>query len=213
MAGPYGVKGGTWQGVSQMGNQPNFGYRYLGDPLGERQQKMAEEGQKFGQDIASAKLGMQQDLYGKLSPYLGMLGGQFGAVGGQSQQQPNISRGPIYSQQQIDQQTNAGVAGNDARYQTLMRQLQTSGAGRGFGAQSPALQSQMNSLGIANIGENARTIRETPMQYAQANADQTYKTDALAQQQWAQGEDVDVRRRQQQLQAMNALMSQLGGLA
>jgi hypothetical protein len=208
MPGPWGVQPGSYYATSAQGREQGAGWNFLADPYKEKSLKLQEEGQTFGQDLASAKLGMQRDLYGKLS---GMLG-QYGAVGGTPGPKPDINRGPLYTQQQIDQQTNAGVAGNDARYQTLMRQLAGSGAARGFGAQSPALQSQMNALGIANIGENARTIRETPMQYVQANADQRYRTDALAQQQYAQGEDEDIRRRQTQVQSLNALMSQLSGL-
>lgn len=181
-------------------------FTFFEDPYKRKELELAESGQKFGQAVTANKLDMYKNL-------MGSLGGQFGQVGGTTQQQPGITRGPLYTQQQIDQQTNTGVAANDARYQTLMRQLGASAANRGFGASSPAMQSQLTQLGIANIGENARTTRETPMQYIQANADQTYRTDQLAQQQWREGEDVDIRRRQQQLQALNALMSSLGGLS
>jgi hypothetical protein len=74
------------------------------------------------------------------------------------------------------------------------------------------MQAQMTQLGIANIGENARTTRELPMQYAQANADSTYRTDSLAENQWAQGEDADIRRRQTQMQGVQGLLAQLAGL-
>jgi hypothetical protein len=175
---------------------------------------LQERSKEFGvtSGLDQAKFQARQNAFNQLFPYATNLLGKYGTVGGDTKPEPSITRGPIYTPDQIQQQVNSGVAGNDARYQTLMRQLATSNAGRGFGASSPAMQSQMTQLGIANIGENARTTRELPMQYAQANADQVTKTDQLAQNQWAQGEDVDIRRRQTQLQGLNGILSQLAGL-
>jgi hypothetical protein len=200
------------------GANPQHGARFgyantpYEDPTAYAQRQ--QQGKQFEQnlDFQKDQYGARQDAFNKLFPYATSMLGQYGQVGGTAAQQPSITRGPIYTPQQINEQVNAGVAGNDSRYQTLMRQLASSNAGRGFGGSSPAMQAQMTQLGIANIGENARTTRELPMQYAQSNADQVYKTDALAQQQWAQGEDTDIRRRQTQMQGIQGLLAQLSGL-
>ena len=184
------------------GARMGYADRYLQDPdaYANLQQRKHEFDVTSGQQAArdQYKMSIFDKLYGA--------SGQYGAVGGTTQPQPTITRGPLYSQQQIDQQVNQGVAANDARYQTLMKQLGESAAARGLGMRSPAIQAQMTQLGIANIGDNARTEMATPMRYLQANADQTFRTDQLAQQQWMGGEDVDIRRRQQQLQQLELLI-------
>lgn len=197
-----------WVGANGQGGAPSGVEEiYVPDPDAQAalQQRKHEFDVTSGQQEARDryKMSIFDKLYGA--------SGQYGAVGGTTQPQPTITRGPLYSQQQIDQQVNQGVAANDARYQTLMKQLGESAAARGLGMRSPAIQAQMTQLGIANIGDNARTEMATPMRYLQANADQTFRTDQLAQQQWMGGEDVDIRRRQQQLQQLNALLSSLGG--
>jgi hypothetical protein len=125
---------------------------------------------------------------------------------------PTINRGPIYSQQQQQTAVNAQQANNNQSYQTLARQMAQSNAQRGFGGNSPALAAQQEQAALANVGQNAQVARELPMQYQQANADQTYRTDTLAQNQWQQGQQVDIARRQNQLQALQAILGSLGNV-
>lgn len=211
--GPAGVPGGTWQARSAPGTQHGAGWEFLGNPYQEKALKLQEEGQKDASELARAKFGWQQGVFNQLSPFAMQMMGQAGPVGGQTAPQPHVNTSPLYSAQQIQQQVNAGTAQNDQRTATLMKQLMGGSAARGFGGQSPALQAQQTQLGIANMGENARTAREVPMQFIQGNADQAYRTDRLLQDQWAQGQDVDIRRRQSQLQAMASAMGLLGQFA
>jgi hypothetical protein len=194
---------GAYEGVQQrIGMDP--------DVYGQLQQRSKEF--DWQKELQGAQFGFKVGAFNKLFPYATSMLGNFGQVGGQSTPEPSITRGPLYNQNQIQQQVNTQQAGADARYQTLMRQMAGSAAGRGFGMASPAIQSQMTQLGIANIGENQRIARELPMQYVQANADQTYRTDTLAQQQWQQAQDIDVRRRQTQLQGAIGLLNSLSGI-
>lgn len=207
-AGSYGYDAGV---------APNSMNRvFLGDPYKQKALDLQEQGQNFGQDLATQQFNLKKSIYGTIAPYAqqmlaGGLGGA-GAPGGAVAPQPQINQNPIYSPQQIQQQMNAAFSSNDQRTSTLMKQLQESSAARGFGGNSPAMQAQQTQLGIANNAQNALAQREIPLQYAQPNADQAFRVNQLQQQQWQGAEDSDIRRRQQQQQILSQMLGFFGGL-
>lgn len=138
--------------------------------------------------------------------------GQFNTdrVGGQIGQQPDFTPSPVYTDDQMGEQVNAARAQNDARTATQQRLLGQSAAARGFGAASPGIQAQRQSLAMGNMRANSQAEREIPFQAAQANADSMFRGQQLQQQRWQGIEDSDIRRRQMQLQSFNSLLGLLG---
>jgi hypothetical protein len=202
-AGQYGYSAGAAPGSVQR--------QFLANPYTQQSLDLQKQGQNFGEDLARAKFGFAQNVFGQLMPMANSLLST-SQVGGQTSGMPTINRGPIYSQQQQQTAVNAQQANNNQSYQTLARQMAQSNAQRGFGGNSPALAAQQEQAALANVGQNAQVARELPMQYQQANADQTYRTDTLAQNQWQQGQQVDIARRQNQLQALQAILGSLGNV-
>lgn len=156
---------------------------------------------------------LQQGRFQQVFPFLQQqAGAAFGTVGGQSQPLPNITVGGVYSPQQTQEQVNASRASNDRSTATAQKQTQQKLAGQGFGGNSPllkALQSQQQMAGMQANSEAERGIR---FDAAGANAKQQLASEQARQSQWAQNEDIDVRRKQTQQQGYNALLSALTGL-
>lgn len=156
---------------------------------------------------------LQQERFRSVFPFLQQqAGATFGQVGGTSQPLPNITVGGVYSPQQTQEQVNAARAGNDRSTASTQLQTQQKLAGKGFGATSPLLQALQSQQQMAGMQANSEAERGIRFDAAGANAKQQLASEQARQAQWAQNEDIDVRRKQTQQQGYNALLSALTGL-
>lgn len=167
--------------------------------------------------LGMAPINLKRDVFNQVSPLLtGLLGsggpGSVERVGGQSDAAPAISRGPVWSDQQVTEQANAGKAANAAAGDTQNRSTATRMAGQGFGTRSPLLAALTGATNTQTAANNADVDRTTRWDAAQGNADQTYRTDQLATQQWDQAQQQDIARRQMQNTYTSNLASVLAGL-
>lgn len=164
-----------------------------------------------------APINFKRDVFNSVSPLLtGMLGGatkENGVVGGESAAAPGITRGPVWSGQQIQEQVNSGKAANAGNADTQSRANEQRLAGSGFGSRSPLLAALNSSVGMQRSAADANVDRETRWGAAQGNADSTFRTDQLATQQWDQAQNQDIARRQARNQYQTSLASILASLA
>lgn len=164
-------------------------------------------------NLGMAPLNFKREVFGQISPLLsGLLTGSTERVGGQSSAAPSITRGPVWTGDQIQQQVNAGQAANQASADTQNRATATRLAGQGFGSRSPLAAALQNATGMQTAAANADVDRQTRWDAAQGNADSVYRGDQLATQQWQLAEDQDIRRRQMQTTYAGNLASVLAGL-
>ncbi len=167
----------------------------------------------LNRQVQLAPLQFKEDTFNKLFPYLqNGLTGKSNTVGGTPAPQPAFTPSPVYTNDQMNQQVNAAVAGNDQKYQTQERLQNQSQAAQGFGAQSPIMQAMRNQLMMGNQAENATAQRQIPFQAAQANSDSLFRGNQLQQQMWQSADQSDIARRQQQLSQFNSLIGLLGGI-
>jgi hypothetical protein len=113
---------------------------------------------------------------------LGMLGGGSngsGTVG------PQITAQGVYSPQQIQQQVNSTVAGNDQRTAGDIQGIQQSLAGQGYGGSSPLMQALMSQRQAAGAASNAQTRTDLPMRAAEMNARQLLNSQVSQENQFA----------------------------
>ena len=83
---------------------------------------------------------------------------------------PQVNSGPIWNQQQIQQQVNAQRGQNDQGAATQIANMQGQVAGRGFGTGSPLAQALGSMFQMGNMGQNADTERQIRWDTAQGNA-------------------------------------------
>ena len=160
-----------------------------------------------------APIDFKREVFGQVSPLLtGLLTGSTERVGGQSGAAPAVARGPIWTDQMIGEQINAGRGANLAAADTQNRAAATKMAGQGFGTRSPLLAALQGATNMQAAAANSDLARETRWDAAQGNADQTYRTDQLAVQAWNQAEQQDIQRRQMQTTYAGNLASVLAGL-
>lgn len=160
-----------------------------------------------------APVNFKRDVFNQVSPLLsGLLTGSVERVGGQSADAPSITRGPVWTDQMIQEQVNSGQAANQASADTQNRGTEARLAGQGFGTRSPLLAALQGATNMQTAAANADLARDTRWDAAQGNADQTYRTDQLATQQWQLAQDQDIARRQMQNTYSANLASVLAGL-
>lgn len=160
-----------------------------------------------------APINFKRDVFNQVSPLLsGLMTGDTQRVGGQSSAAPGITRGPVWTDQQIQEQVNAGQAANQASADTQNRGTAARMAGQGFGSRSPLLAALQGGTNMQTAAANADLARTTRWDAAQGNADQTYRTDQLGQQAWNLAEQQDIARRQMQQSYTTNLASVLAGL-
>lgn len=164
---------------------------------------------------------LKQSRFNSVFPWLqGQLngfgfGGGFGA-GNTSQGQvgtaPQINAGPVWSQDQIQQQINGQAAQNDAKTGGQVRDINQSTAGRGFGSGSPLAQ----ALGVMAQGQNTATnanmAQQTQWNAAQGNAQQLLAGQQAQEGQFANRQNEDIERHKVRSGQYNALLGALGGL-
>lgn len=165
-------------------------------------------------DAARYPAQLQQERFNQVFPLLsGLLGGyNFDRVGGQSGPSPEITVGPVWNQQQVQQQVNAARATNDAVTANQTRATEQEVAGRGFGSNSPLLAALRSGQQMAGMRTNAESERNIRLGAAETNAQQLLKTQQAREGQFATRMDEDIRRRQAALQGYSALLGTLGGL-
>ena len=165
-------------------------------------------------NLGMAPINLKRDIFGQVSPLLtGLMNGSTERVGGQSSAAPSIARGPVWTDQMIQEQVNAGQATNTAGADTQNRATATRLAGQGFGSRSPLLAALQGATNMQATAANADLARSTRWDAAQGNADQVYRGDQLATQQWNQAEQQDIARRQMMATYSGNLASVLASLA
>lgn len=164
--------------------------------------------------LGMAPISLKRDIFNQVSPLLtGLVGGGGNErVGGTPTAAPDITRGPIWSGQQVDEQVNAGLSQNAANADTQMRQNSNNLAAQGFGQRSPLLAALNSSVGMQRAAADANFARDTRFNTAKDNAQQVTATDQLALDRWNQGEQNDIARRQMASNQMSQLAAVLAGL-
>lgn len=163
--------------------------------------------------LGMAPIALKRDIFNQVSPLLtGLLTGSTERVGGQSGPAPSIARGPVWTDDMIQQQINAGQAANQASADTQNRGAAERMAGQGFGTRSPLLAALQGATNMQTAAANADLARQTRWDAAQGNADSVYRGDQLATQAWNLAEQQDIARRQMQTIYAGNLASVLAGL-
>ncbi len=163
---------------------------------------------------ATMKDNRARDIFSWLKGQFGAGGAAGGAGGleGGAAAQPQITAGPVWGPQQVQEQVNAARSGIDARTGTQMRQARQSTAGRGFGSNSPllaALEAGIQGRGMAQGSDAERGIR---WDSAQGNAAQMLKGQTAQEAQFAARRQEEIERQRNQLSTMNALIQAMSGL-
>lgn len=196
----------TWmQGV---GAGPRYAMpfqRGMLDPDVERQARAAE-----------LPHNQRQDRFNQIFPWLqsqlGNAMAQATAPGGASGTGPEISVGPVWNPQQIQQQVNASRAQGDQATQSRMQQVQRRVGSSGFGSNSPLAMALQTGLQNQNLATNTANERDIRMRAAGENAQQIFKTQMGREQQYAARMAEDIERRKPIWSQYNALLSAIGGL-
>jgi hypothetical protein len=147
---------------------------------------------------------LQQGRYQQLLPWAQA---EYAASGGTVGPAPEISVGPVWNQQQVQQQVNSGRARNDQAAQTQMRETQNSLAGKGFGGNSPLLAALQNQTQMGNMAANSDMERETRWNAAEGNAGHVLDTQKARSDQYLGVEDIRQRRDQMRLSGLAAMLS------
>jgi hypothetical protein len=177
------------------------------------QADVAREGNQLQFRSNMAPIDWSREKFGQLFPLIqaqmnqgdDRVGGQVGAL-------PAIGRGPVWSGQQVQEQVNAARGGIDQQAASRQRGVGSQLAGRGFGARSPLAMAMQQQIGGQAMAAGADAERNIRFDTAQGNATQQLKSDELAQQQFRDVEDSDIRRRQATTQRQSSLLSALAGL-
>lgn len=186
----------------------------------ERRQQVQEKGDNFRANLAAdtAKFPhiLEQQRFDKLFPTLQNLMGGFQAqnerIGGQSGPGPQISSAPIWSNQQIQEQVNSGVARNNQSVATQNRTLGNSLAGRGFAAGSPLQQALQNQNQMMGMVGNSDIARQTRWDAAEGNKKHVLQAQMGQEQQFSNRMQEDIERRKAYNQGMGSYISALAGL-
>lgn len=165
--------------------------------------------------LGMAPINLKRDIFNQVSPLLTGLVGNAGngdRVGGTNSPPPDITRGGIWSPQQVDEQVNAAKSANAANADRTTRGNATSLAAQGFGSRSPLLAALNASTQMQRAGADATADRETRWNAAEGNAQQTTRTDQLAVDRWDRTEKNDIARRQAANNYTSSLASILASL-
>lgn len=119
---------------------------------------------------------------------------------------PMIDTSPIWNQQQIQQQVNAGIGANDATTASRQRNVQESTAGRGFGSSSPLAYALTGQLDAARLATNADIRRTIPWEAAKANRDMLLRSQSANANVYGQRQGEQIQR--DSIAAQNARQAQ-----
>jgi hypothetical protein len=175
----------------------------------------ARHGQDLNFQLGMAPLDFAKQKYNTLLPMLqSQLGAQgAGLVGGQNTPQPAVTPGGVFTPDQIQQQVNASKASVDRQTATSQRGNATKLAGQGFSPKSPLLAALNQQAANAGMASGADQEREIRMGAAGQNAQHMLAGQNLAETQWRDFNDADIRRRQAAQQGQNSILSILASLA
>ena len=175
------------------------------DPDVERQAQAAELPHKFAQQRFN-------QIFPLLQSQLGQAQAGYQTPGGASGQSPEITVGPMWNPQQIQQQVNASRAANDQATAGRMQGVQRQVGASGFGSNSPLAMALQNNLQNQNLATNTANERETRMKATQENANQIFRTQMGREQQFAARQGEDIERRKPYFSTFNSLLGALSGL-
>ena len=162
------------------------------------------------------QLDWQKQKFGTLLPYLNNLMGMGQAsnmpgpaAGGV---QPRIGGGPLWTQQQINQNINANRAQTDQSVATQNRAMQNQVASRGFGTSSPLAQALSNQMQLGGMAQKADYGRQFQQQARQDNLRYALDVGRAQENQFASRQKEANDRRQIQANQTSSLIGALGGL-
>ena len=164
-------------------------------------------------ELALAPLDWAKQRFNTILPMLqGAIGGMGGAPGA-NVPVPQITAGPVFSDQQIQQQVNQARGATDAGTATQQRNVAQNLAGRGFGSNSPlqqALQTNLGAMGRQTGAEQETNIR---LGAAQQNAQQKLASQQAAAQAQLGAAQIGVEAQRPWWQYRTSLLGALAGLA
>lgn len=162
---------------------------------------------------------LQQQRFRRVFPWVkqqfgSFMGGATGpfTAGGQSGQSPEITVGPIWTPQQIQEQVNALRASNAQQAQGQFQQMQQRLSGRGFGSNSPLLQALGAQIQGQRLAADTTGERELRFGAAEKGAEHLLKTQQAREQQFASRMAEDIERRRPYFQTLNTLLASIAGL-
>jgi hypothetical protein len=133
---------------------------------------------------------------GDISAYLSQ-------VGGNAPPSVALPSATVFDPNQVQQQVNAARAQGDAQAGDEIGRQQAQFAGRGFGLRGPALAALEAQIRTGAAASNADQERQIRLDAAQANATQGVRVGQLANEQYRDVSDADIRRRTLALGARN----------
>lgn len=207
MVSSYGPQQGAYQNFALQQQAANAQEKQFGiHESGETERaNIAARAQTYGQDL-------KQSRFNQLFPSLQSQIGNLPRVGGGSGAGPTITAAPIWNEQQIQQQVNAGVSANDRRTANQNMQMANQMAGRGYASSSPLQQALMSQNSMQNLMANSDLARTTRWDAASGNAAQVLKGQTAQEQQFANRQQEDVERRKAYTQGLVGLTSSLASL-
>lgn len=207
---PVEYRGANAQGAQA---QYMYGQRGTGDMIDKGPSQAAQDQMNLAHVPVDAQMSRFNAILPLLTGQLGQLGngGAFRA-GGENTAPPPISAGPTLNPQQIQQQVNQSNANVDKSTASNIQHSNESLGGRGFGSNSPLARAL--EQGYQNNGLATRTGNETNLRLnaAQSNAGQLLNSQQALSNQWATGNDLDIKRRQPYIQQQTALLGALAGM-
>jgi len=195
----------------QAGGMTNLQTGYGADPQmlqqNLAQQQMGQQAKEFGQT-----LDWQKQKWGTILPMLqGALGR--GGIPSANIPVPQITAGPTYSNQQMQQQKNLIGSQAQGDIGTQQRQIAQSTAGRGFGSNSPLQQAlSTEAAGMGRAGER-QAQTQAGLTMAQQNAQQKLASQQAAAQAQLGAAQIGVADQRPWWQLQSSLIGALAGLA
>lgn len=126
---------------------------------------------------------------------------------------PQITQGPIYTQDQINSMVGRQQGHNAAQAASRDRTAERSMAAQGFSARSPQLSALQNQNAIARSFADQEAATTIPVGYAQANAQHRLATERAAGDQYGRRVQEELARRGQQASVAGNFMNMIFGLA
>lgn len=201
--GGGGGGGGSLPGTGSGGwVQKNFDGQYDNPGLDLQKQQQAFQESKWNQ--AFGLLSGQIAKFGSGNPY---------QIGGSNGTPPEISVGPTYNPQLIDQQVAAMRAKNDQSAASKSKELSDQAIGRGLGTNSPLIAALQGNLAAGNIAANSAGETNLRQTAAQQNSDHVLKTQTERENQWEAANQLAIARAKPFFDQQNALIAALAGLA
>jgi hypothetical protein len=125
---------------------------------------------------------------------------------------PKITVGGVWNPQQVQQQVNQTRAQNDRSTQTQQTGQAQQLAGRGFGSNSPLLQSLYGQSNANNLATNTNAEQQLRWNAAQGNQQAILNTQQAAAQNYGARQNELLQARGQDVGRVNALIAALSGI-